>query len=135
MENCIFCKIANGEIPCIKVWEDKNYLAFLDISPQVEGMTLIIPKKHFDSKIFEMPEKEYSSFTLAAKKVAEILKKSLKAERVLMVVEGLDVSHAHIKLYPYLAGKAGLGLKSYPSKREEELQKVADKILNTKVFK
>jgi histidine triad (HIT) family protein len=128
MENCIFCKIAKGEIPCIKIWEDKNYLAFLDIAPEMEGMTLVIPKKHFDSKIFEMPEKEYSNLLSISKKVAEILKKSLNAERILMVAEGLDVSHVHIKLYPFLKNGSGLGLKAYPKKTDAELQKVADKI-------
>ena len=136
MENCIFCKIAKGEISCVKIWEDKNYLAFLDIAPAIEGMTLVIPKKHFDSRIFEMSDREYLDLTLAAKKVAEILKKGSNAERILMVAEGLDVSHSHIKLYPYLKNGSGLGLKAYPKKTDEELQKVADKIkANTKVFK
>lgn len=129
MENCIFCKIINGEIPCEKIWEDENFLAFLDLMPSVEGMTLVIPKKHFDSKIFEMSNKDYLDFILATKKVAELLKKSLNAERILMVAEGLDVSHAHIKLYPFFKNGSGLGLKAGPKKSPEELQKIADKIL------
>ena len=129
MENCIFCKIAKGEIPCVKIWEDKYYLAFLDIAPAMDGMTLVIPKKHFDSKIFEMPVKDYTKFTLTAKKVAGILKKGLNAERILIVAEGLDVNHVHIKLYPFLKNGPGLGLKSNPKKTDEELQRVADKIV------
>lgn len=129
MENCIFCKIAKGEVSCVKIWEDKNYLAFLDIAPAMEGMTLVIPKKHFDSKLFEMPEKDYCNFTLTSKKVAGILKKGLNAERILMVTEGLDVNHVHIKLYPYIKGEEGLGLKAYAKKTDAELQKVADKIV------
>lgn len=132
MENCIFCKIAKGEVSCVKIWEDKDYLAFLDIAPAIEGMTLVIPKKHFDSKIFEIPEKEYTKFTLTAKKVAEILKKGLNAERILMVTEGLDVNHVHIKLYPFIKGAEGLGLKCGDKKSAEELKKVADKIINKK---
>ena len=62
MDNCIFCKIVKGEIPSVKIWEDKNYLAILDINPNVEGMTLVIPKKHFDSYVFEMKDKEYCEF-------------------------------------------------------------------------
>jgi histidine triad (HIT) family protein len=127
---CIFCKIAKGEIPCVKIWEDKDYLAFLDIAPYMEGMTLLIPKKHFDSKIFEMPEKEYVQFLLTAKKVANILKTKLNTERILMVVEGLDVPHVHIKLYPYKKDSEGLGLKASHRKPNEELQKVANKILD-----
>lgn len=130
MNGCVFCKISKGEIPSVKIWEDKDYLAFLDIAPAMEGMTLVIPKKHFNSKIFEMPDQEYTEFTLVAKKIANLLQKSLKAERVLMVVEGLDVNHVHIKLYPFFKNGFGLELKSYPKKTDAELQKVADKIIN-----
>jgi len=128
---CIFCKIAKGEISCVKIWEDKDYLAFLDIAPSMEGMTLLIPKKHFDSKIFEMPEKEYLKLLSKAKEVATTLKAKLKTERILMVVEGLDVPHVHIKLYPYQKDSEGLNLKNFPRKSPEELEKVANKILKT----
>ena len=100
MENCIFCKIVNGEIPCAKIWEDEKNLAFLDINPNVNGMTLVIPKKHFDSYTFEMPDKEHHELIDASKKVAKLLEKALKVQRVAMVMEGLGINHAHIKLYP-----------------------------------
>ena len=47
--SCIFCKIAKGEIPSVKIWEDKKHIAILDINPNTEGMTLVIPKKHYES--------------------------------------------------------------------------------------
>lgn len=100
MENCIFCKIAKGEIPCQKIWEDEKHLAFLDLNPNTEGMTLVIPKDHFDSDATDMPEKEYSELMLAVKKVAKMLEKGLDVKRVAMVMEGLGVNHVHIKLYP-----------------------------------
>lgn len=100
MENCIFCKIAKGEISSVKIWEDDNFLAILDINPNTKGMTLVMPKKHFDSYVYDMPDKDYSALMLAAKKVAIILEKGLDVKRVALVMEGMGVNHAHIKLYP-----------------------------------
>ena len=69
MIDCVFCKIAKGEIPCAKIWEDENYLAFLDINPNTKGMSLVIPKKHFDSYAADMDDKDYCNLMIAAKKV------------------------------------------------------------------
>ena len=146
MENCIFCKIIKGEIPSVKIWEDEDFIAILDNQPNVEGMTLVIPKTHFDSYVFDMPKAAYKSFMLATKKVAKLLEKSLKVQRVAMVMEGLGVNHAHIKLYPlygleekfqeiwskdtaYFEKYEGfLTTQIGPKKTIEELNKVADKI-------
>lgn len=98
--DCIFCKIANGEINSVKIWEDENFLAILDLNPNTRGMTLVMPKKHFDSDAFLMPDKDYEDLMLATKKVSEILKKGLNVNRVAMVAEGMGVNHVHIKLYP-----------------------------------
>lgn len=100
MENCIFCKIAKGEIPAAKIWEDREHLAFLDINPNTKGMTLVITKEHYDSDAFSMPSKAYESLMLAAQKVAKLLEKKLDVKRVAMVMEGMGVNHVHIKLYP-----------------------------------
>lgn len=100
MENCIFCKIAKGEIGTAKVWEDENFLAFLDINPNTRGMTLLIPKKHYGSYIFDMPDKELSEMMIAGKKVAGMLEKAFGVGRVAVVMEGMGVDHVHIKLYP-----------------------------------
>ncbi len=107
MSDCIFCKITRGEILAHSIWEDKEFLAILDKFPLVEGQILVIPKKHYPSEIFEMPEGAYKKILLAARKVARILKKKLKVKRVMMVVEGLDVNHTHIKLYPFSCGAKG----------------------------
>lgn len=98
--DCVFCKIVSGEFGSAKIWEDKDFLAVLDIMPNTKGMALVLTKKHYDSYVFEMPEKEYNAFFLAAKKVARLLEKGLKVKRVAMVMEGMGVNHAHIKLYP-----------------------------------
>ena len=99
-KDCIFCKIAKGEIPSAKFWEDSGHIAIFDINPNTKGMALVLTKQHFDSDAFMMPEKEYCEFFLAAKKVAKLLEKGLNVQRVALVMEGMGVNHAHIKLYP-----------------------------------
>jgi len=100
MENCIFCKIVSGEFDSAKIWEDDEFLAILDLNPNTKGMTLVLSKNHFDSYTFSMPDDIYQKFMLASKKVAKILEKALEVKRVAMVMEGMGVNHAHIKLYP-----------------------------------
>jgi len=98
--NCIFCKIAGGEIPAYKVYEDKDNIAFLDIFPNTEGQTLVIPKKHTDSKFSEVDDKELAAFMLVVKKVANLIKNKLGADRVNLIFEGTEILHLHAKLYP-----------------------------------
>jgi diadenosine tetraphosphate (Ap4A) HIT family hydrolase len=100
MEDCIFCKIVRGEIDSAKIWENEEFMAILDSNPNVKGMTLVIPKKHYDSDVFTMPNKEYEQFMLATKEVARFLRQGLEVKRVAMVMEGVSVNHAHLKLYP-----------------------------------
>ena len=100
MEDCVFCKIVNGKIPSVKIYEDKNFIAILDKFPNVKGMTLIIPKKHFDSYVFDMKDKDYIDLMKVSKKVAKRLDKKLNVKRTALIMEGLGVNHAHIKLYP-----------------------------------
>ena len=99
-KNCLFCKIVKGEIDSAKIWEDKDFVAILDIMPNTKGMTLVLTKKHYDSYAFEIPDKIYNKFLLATKKVSKLLEKGLKINRVAMVMEGMGINHAHIKLYP-----------------------------------
>ncbi len=98
--DCLFCKIVNGEVPSHKVYEDEAHIAFLDINPNMKGMTIVIPKKHISSDIFDVPEKEYISLLCKAKEVAKILEVKLQVKRVALVAEGMGVNHVHIKLYP-----------------------------------
>lgn len=100
MSECIFCKIVRDELESAKIWEDKNFLAILDGNPNVKGMALVLTKEHFDSYAFDIDDKTYGLFMEATKKVAKILEKALKVRRVAMVMEGLGINHAHIKLYP-----------------------------------
>jgi len=95
----IFELIVEGEIPCHKIWEDADHLAFLDINPRVEGHTLVIPKKPYD-EIFAMPEAEYDALWTAARTVAHHLERTTGCARVVVVILGYDVPHVHIHLMP-----------------------------------
>jgi len=95
----IFTRIVNGEIPSYKVAEDKDFYAFLDISPLAKGHTLVIPKKEVDY-IFDLDDDLYSRMNLFAKKVARAIEKSVTCKRIGVAVIGLEVPHAHIHLVP-----------------------------------
>ena len=95
----IFTKIINGEIPCYKVAETPDYLAFLDISPLAKGHTLAIPKKEVDY-IFDMEDDLYTGLQLFAKKVARSVQKVVPCKRIGVAVIGLEVPHTHIHLVP-----------------------------------
>ncbi|MEK6890361.1 MAG: HIT domain-containing protein [Nanoarchaeota archaeon] len=99
-DKCIFCEIVEGKIPSFKIWEDKDYLAILDGFPNTKGQTLVMPKKHFDSYIFDMSSKMYLEFMSRAREVSKLLEKSLGVHRVALIMEGMGVNHAHLKLYP-----------------------------------
>jgi diadenosine tetraphosphate (Ap4A) HIT family hydrolase len=100
IENCIFCKIVNHEIPSFKIYEDDNFLAILDIQPNCLGQTIVISKSHYPSNIVNLAEDIFTQHFLVAKKVANMLNQRLKTERTAIVLEGLGINHAHIKLYP-----------------------------------
>ncbi len=97
--NSVFSKLINGELPCNKVAETGEFLAFLDINPNTLGHTLCIPKKQED-KIFDLSESEYIRLLSFTRKVALAIRKSVKCERIGMSVIGLEVSHVHIHLIP-----------------------------------
>jgi histidine triad (HIT) family protein len=95
----IFTKIINGEIPCYKIAEDKNYLAFLDVNPNAKGHTLCIPKQEIN-KIFDMEETLYLGLMQFSRKVAIALEKTIECKRIGIAVVGLEVPHAHVHLIP-----------------------------------
>jgi len=107
MKNCVFCKIVSGELDSAKIWEDKEFLAFLNLYPNTKGSAIVIPKKHYSSYAFDLPQNTYSKFMEATKKVAKLLDKKLQVKRTAIVMEGTSIDHLHIKLYPLY----GLGKK------------------------
>lgn len=95
----IFTKIINGEIPCYKIAETDDFLAFLDINPNSKGHTLCIPKKEVD-KIFDLDEATYSGLMRFSRTVALAIEKAIPCKRVGITVIGLEVPHTHIHLIP-----------------------------------
>lgn len=101
MLDCIFCKIVTGESPSYKVWEDENHLAFLSIFPNTKGTTVVIPKAHYTSYPFDLPDNILTNLILATKKVVKLLDSKLDdVGRTAMVFEGFGVDHVHAKLFP-----------------------------------
>lgn len=98
---CIFCSIVSGKAPAHKIWEDEKHLAFLSIFPNTEGFSVVIPKKHYASYIFDVPEEVMADLLHAAKKVAKLLDEKLEdVGRTGVMFEGFGVDHLHAKLFP-----------------------------------
>lgn len=95
----IFTKIVTGEIPCYKIAEDENYLAFLDVNPNAKGHTLCIPKQEINM-IFDMEETHYLGLMKFSRKVAKALEKSVACKRIGVAIVGLEVPHVHVHLIP-----------------------------------
>jgi histidine triad (HIT) family protein len=95
----IFTKIVNGEIPCYKIAETDEFLAFLDVNPNAKGHTLCIPKKEVD-KIFDLDETAYTGLMQFSRRVAQAIEKAIPCKRVGVTVIGLEVPHAHVHLIP-----------------------------------
>ena len=126
MQDCIFCKISKGEIPCDKIYENENFLAFLDIKPVSDGHLLIIPKKHF-IWMQEADDKTISEIFKLTKKMMLVLKETLKCDFVQVSIVGEEMPHFHIHLIPrYLSDKLPNFLtKEY---KEGEVKKIIEKI-------
>jgi histidine triad (HIT) family protein len=95
----IFSKIVSGEIPCYKIAETAEYLAFLDINPLAKGHTLVIPKREVNY-IFDLSDEELAGLMVFAKKVALAIGSVIPCKRVGVAVIGLEVPHAHVHLVP-----------------------------------
>ncbi len=101
MEGCIFCKIAKGEAPAHKIWEDEKHVAFLSIFPNTEGFSVVITKAHYPSYIFDLDDEIVCDLILATKKVAKLLDAKLEnVGRTGVIFEGFGVDHVHAKLVP-----------------------------------
>jgi histidine triad (HIT) family protein len=99
MEDCIFCKIAKGEIPAEKIYEDEYAVAFLDIHPKAPGHTLLIPKAHYQW-FQDLPDAISDPLFRAAKTIAQDIKIKNNADYVRLGIVGTDVPHVHIHLVP-----------------------------------
>ncbi|MFP4109552.1 MAG: HIT family protein [Desulfonatronovibrio sp.] len=132
MKDCIFCQIVRGDIPCARVYENEDVLAFLDISPVAKGHTLIIPKKHVVN-ILDLPANMAPGLHKALQKVGTGLIKGLKADGFNLGMNNFEaagqlVMHAHYHLIPRFAGD---GLKLWPQNSYDgnsEMQETARNI-------
>ncbi len=122
----IFSRIVAGELPCHKVAETANYLAFLDIRPQVKGHTLCIPKREEDY-IFDLTDDELAGLMVFAKRVAAALRGVVPCKRIGVAVVGLEVPHAHVHLMPINA-ISDLGFRQPLEMTSEELAALAAQI-------
>jgi histidine triad (HIT) family protein len=122
----IFTKIVNGEIPCYKIAEDDNFLAFLDVNPNAKGHTLCIPKKEID-KFFDLEEVLFLELMQFSKKIAIAIEKTIPCKRVGMAVIGLEVPHAHIHLIP-LNEMNEMRFQNKVSLTKEEFENIAREI-------
>lgn len=123
----IFSRIVAGEIPCYKIAETKDHLAFLDVSPLAKGHTLVIPKKETDY-IFDINDAEYISLMQFAKQVAVAIKKNISCVKIGVAVIGLEVPHAHIHLIPINNVSDMNFARSKLSLPKEELELIAKQI-------
>ena len=96
---CIFCNIISGKSQAYKVWENENFLAFLDIKPINPGHILLIPKTHTE-EIFDLPDNIFNEIFQITKKLSTPLKLAISAKRVGIAVEGLGVPHTHMHIVP-----------------------------------
>ncbi len=101
MSECIFCQIVAGQSPSHTVWENDEYQAFLSIFPNTKGVTVVIPKAHHSSYVFEVPEDVMHGLMSASREVSQLLEKTFPdIARVAVVFEGFGVDHLHAKLFP-----------------------------------
>jgi len=126
--DCIFCKIVSGEIPGYKVYEDDNFLAFLDIRPLNLGHTQVIPKKHY-RWIWDV--EEIGELYKVVQKIANAIKKGLNTDYVVSLVFGEEVPHAHVWLvprFPQDGHNLAIDLENIKKLTDKEMQEAQEKI-------
>jgi histidine triad (HIT) family protein len=132
---CLFCKIARGEVPAKKVYEDENVYSFLDINPRNPGHTLVIPKKHAVT-LLEMDEKGVGKLFESVRHIAEAVQKGTKADGLSIVqsngkAAGQVVTHVHVHIIPRYMSEGPIGLEGVLSVKkmpEESINQIASSI-------
>ena len=134
MSDCIFCKIANGEIPSNTIYEDDDFRVILDLGPASKGHALVLPKKHY-ADLFEIPEEIVAGAVKVAKKVAGIMKEKLGCDGLNLVqnngeAAGQTVMHFHLHIIPRYKDDGQHILWKPTSPTAEELVEIKDIITN-----
>jgi histidine triad (HIT) family protein len=129
MDNCIFCKIVNGEIPSDKLYEDDKFLAFLTIEPVSDGHLLVIPKEHI-VWMHDAPDDIIAGIFQLGKKLMPTLKKLNNADYIQVTVSGEEIPHFHVHLFQRFYND---GLLRFPHKKykEGEASEIAKKIISS----
>lgn len=128
MEDCIFCKIVAGAIPCYKIYEDSDFLGFMDIKPINKGQTLLIPKKHY-RWVDDVPN--FGEYFEAAKKIGLATRKALSPLTICYVTLGFAVAHAHIRIIPRFPDDGhedGLNFRLFKEVSMKGIENIAEKI-------
>jgi|TARA_B110000444_G_C18680751_1_gene519622 histidine triad (HIT) family protein len=130
MQDSIFTKIINKELPCYKIAENNNFIAFLDIVPLKKGHTLVVPKIQVDY-IYDLPDKVLSDLFIFSKKIAKKIESVIDCKRVGVAVIGLEVPHAHVHLVPINE----ISDMNFQNQRielnKEDFQNIRDKIIES----
>lgn len=134
MSDCIFCKIANGEIPSNTIYEDNDFRVILDLGPATKGHALVLPKKHY-ADLFEIPEETVAGVVKVAKKVAGIMKEKLECDGLNLVqnngeTAGQTVMHFHLHIIPRYKNDGQHILWKPTSPSPEELTEIKNIITN-----
>lgn len=124
----IFTKIIQGEIPCYKIYEDEKTLAFLDISPEVSGHTLVVPKVEVD-RIYNLEDEDYRALMATVKKLARHYE-DVTGKRTILKVIGADVPHVHVHLLPFdpESLEANGAAKKHLDLSEAEMREIQEKL-------
>ena len=135
MDGCIFCKIANGEIPSNTIYEDDAFRVILDNGPATKGHALVLPKAHY-SNLFEMPQEAAADAMKVAKKVASLLKTKLNCDGLNLVqnngeTAGQTVMHFHLHVIPRYENDGQKILWNPTSPSAEELVDIKNRIIGT----
>jgi histidine triad (HIT) family protein len=122
----IFSRIVSGEIPCHKIAENDEFLAFLDVFPCAKGHTLVIPKKETDY-IFDLDDATFAGLMAFAKQIEPAIRQAIPCKRIGLSVIGLEVPHAHVHLIP-MNSMADMNFNNKLKLSQEELAEIAIKI-------
>jgi histidine triad (HIT) family protein len=129
MNDCIFCKIVAGEVPCHKVYEDANVLAFLDVFPHAKGHTVVVPKKHINS-IFDFNADDRALFSAGLSAAARRVNEVIKPDGMNIGINdrpaaGQVVPHVHWHIFPRWTGDGGGSVHSIKGKEDIDVAEIA----------
>ena len=129
MDNCRFCQIAQKKVKDYVVWEDENFIAFLDINPAKAGHCMLIHKKHTDY-FFDLEDESYLGLFKTAKKLSEPMRRAMDAKRIGIAVVGFDIPHAHLHLVSLHGSDELFDSKKFTKAKPDELKTVQEKLKN-----